>query len=194
MVPVGHGELPPQLELRARVTMRFREREVGFEVIARREPEALVMVGLSDGGTRLFALVQRGADLEIAAAEDARMAALARWTFDAVHRSYLITDRAASPAAAHPREGEVTHSFSWADELVTQRTGEDGALRGRAFRRRPEDLARPSATVLYTFVRPAAGHEDPPRRPIAEVSTSWCGYEAVLAPLDSPSPNRRSGQ
>ena len=169
VVPVSSMDLSASTRLRARVRIGVGDRELGLEVIVRKRPEELVVVGLVPHGARLFAVRQRGRDIEIDSASSREMEHLALWVLDVLHRGLWI-----EPAAGSRREDGA--SWSWEGEQVLE-LRRDGRWR-REFRRAGD----------ATDVAPVAiDYRDPPPRGAGsgfEIRNAWCGYEGVFIPLD----------
>ncbi len=161
VVPVSVGDLPDDIDLRARMRFSVEGREAHFEVIARRVSEELVVVGIAQSGVRLFAVHQRGREIALEGTLSRKSAHLARWTLDALHRALWISP----PPDA--RAGLVVN-WSWESENVTDSI--DGERRSRKFVRPGE-----SDSVLIRYLSPAA--EAGGR---VEIQNFRCGYEATF--------------
>ena len=90
------------------------ERRVGVEVVARREADELVVVGLANFGVRLFTLRQRGREISIADTPSREQRHLALWVLDALHRVRWIR-----PPGGAGREAESLR-WDWYGERVTE--------------------------------------------------------------------------
>ena len=168
VVPVSSLDLPASTRLRARVRIGVGDHELGLEAIARKGPEELVVVALVPYGTRLFAIRQRGRNIEIDTASSREMEYLALWVMDALHRGLWI-----EPPAGSPREDG--RGWSWEGEQVVE-AQRDGRWR-REFRR-AGDASSNVAPVAIDYL------DAPHARSGFEIRNAWCGYEAVLIPLD----------
>jgi hypothetical protein len=183
VVPVSTANHLDGVELRARMHFSMESREAHFEVVARRVPEELVVVGIAQYGVRLFAVHQRGREIVVEGALSRESAHLARWTLDALHRAIWISTP--SDAGAGP-----VVDWSWENESVTESIG--GGQRRREF-------AHPGASdpVVIRYLSPSAEAgdrveiQDHPS-PFAEVGdrveiqNPWCGYEARFVIVDTP--------
>ncbi|MBW2377926.1 MAG: DUF3261 domain-containing protein, partial [Deltaproteobacteria bacterium] len=105
--------MPDDIELRGRMHLSMENGEAHFEVVARRVPEELVVVGIAQYGVRLFAVHQRGREIAVEGAPSREFEHLARWTLDALHRAIWIS-RPSDPGA-----GPVVN-WSWENESVTE--------------------------------------------------------------------------
>ena len=172
VVPVPSGELSEHDRIRAQVQFKFDDTEgieFGFELVARPQPDGLVVVGLAPDGSRLFSIHQRGAEFEIDAGSSKKLRYLALLTMDALHRAFWIEpayDTFASPTAPQ---------FAWGGEQVLE-VWRDGR-RQRIFVRGGADFADPGVTIDYARGRASASTER------AEIQNKWCGYEAVVSLL-----------
>jgi hypothetical protein len=161
VVPVSVGDLPDDVDLRARMRFSVKGRETHFEVIARRVSEELVVVGIAQSGARLFAAHQRGHEIALEETLSRESAHLARWTLDALHRALWISpppDAGAGPVL----------NWIWESENVTESI--DGKRRRREFVRPGE-----SDSVLIRYLPPAAEAGDR-----VEIQNFRCGYEATF--------------
>jgi hypothetical protein len=151
--------------------MRFtiKSEEAHLEVVARRAQGELLVVGIAPYGVRLFAVHQRGREIRVEGASSREFEHLALWTLDALHRSVWIrapADAGSDPVVSWMRENErVTESVV-------------AGVRQREFSR-----AHTSATVQVHYAAPAAA------TPRIEVLNPWCGYDVVIAVVDSAGPS-----
>lgn len=168
-MPVSSVDLPETTRLRARLQLLVGERKLGLEVVARKTLEGLVVVALAPDGTRLFAVVQRGRDIEIDPAAPRRARQLALVVIDVLHRGLWIEPKTLS------RNRRAT-SWIWEDEEVeeTQRRGR----RTRTFRHAGETSDVAPVSIAYRESRLHENGSD------FEIRNAWCGYEAVLVHLD----------
>ncbi len=167
VVPVSTEALPLDWSLRARVKLTFRDQEVGLEVIARKTPEELVVVGISQAGSRLFAVRQRERELAIESHERA-LDPLAGWLMDALHRAIFIEPPVLGT-------GDRPASWLWAGERVTEQWGEDG-LRQRVFTHGDESSNVGRVTIDYPAHSDALG--------AIQVRNPSCGYQAAIVVLE----------
>jgi len=167
VVPVSTAGHLDDVELRARMHFSMKNGEAHFEVVARRVPEELVVVGIAQYGVRLFAAHQRGREIAVEGASSREFAHLARWTLDALHRAIWISTP--SDAGAGP-----VVNWSWENESVAESI--DGGQRRREF-------ARPDASdpVVVRYLSPSAEAGDR-----VEIQNPWCGYEASFVVVDTP--------
>jgi hypothetical protein len=146
--------------------MRFtiKKEEAELEVIARSTQGELWIVGIAAYGIRLFAIHQRGQEIRVEGASSPKLEHLALWTLDALHRSIWIQapiNAEAGPVVSWQRENErVTESI-------------EAGERHREFSR-----ARASAQVRVHYSRPTTASR-------IEIQNPWCGYETVIAIVDS---------
>jgi len=98
VVPVPTGDLPNDVDLRAQMHFSIEGREARFEAVARQVSEELVVVGIAKYGVRLFAVHQRGREIEVEGAPSREFEYLARWTVDALHRAIWIPTRSDADA------------------------------------------------------------------------------------------------
>ena len=153
------------VELRARIHFTIKSEDAHLEAIARSTPEELWIVGITAYGSRLFAVQQRGHEIRVDGAPSRKFEHLALWTLDALHRSIWIQapeNAGAGPVVSWKRENE--HVTEWVD------AGEQ---------HREFSHARASAPVRIHYATPAA------TAPRIEVHNPWCGYDAVIAIVDS---------
>ena len=166
VVPVSSADLPPTTRLRARVRIARGARELGLEVIARKGPEGLVVIGLGPQGMRLFAVRQRERFIGIEDASSPQMRYLALWLLDALHRGIWIE----APDSSLAAEGGT---WSWEGERVSE-SNQDGHWR-REFRRAGEPVGVAPVSIDYRgSSRGEFGFE---------IRNAWCSYEATLVPL-----------
>jgi hypothetical protein len=169
VVPASSSDLPASTRLRARVRIGRGDRELGFEAIARKGPEELIVVALAPQGSKLFTVRQRGRDIEIKDASSREVKHLALWLMDALHRGLWI-----EPAVDSGTEDGG--SWTWEGEQVLE-VRRDGRWR-REFRRAGD--ASDVAPVAIDYL-------EAPRRGRGagfEIRNAWCDYEAVLIPLE----------
>ena len=172
VVPVSTIDYLGDVELRARMHFDVGDREAHFEVIARRIPEELVVVGIAQHGTRLFAVRQRGREIAVEAASSRASAHLARWTLDALHRAIWIS------APSNPEAGGVV-DWTWENERVTESIGAG---------RRMRSFVHPDASapvVIRYGSAPTEGAD------LVEIENPWCGYTASFVVLAVPEPVAR---
>jgi len=169
VVPVSSMDIPASTQLRARMRIGVGDRVLGLEVIARKGPEELVVAGLAPHGTRLFALRQRGRDIEIDGTSSRQMKYLSLWVMDALHRGLWI-----EPAAGSRREEGA--SWTWEGEHVVE-VRRDGHWR-REFRSTGNATNVAPVAIEYRD-EPDVGGESG-----FEIRNAWCGYEAVIVLLD----------
>ena len=175
VVPVPSGELSEHDGIRAQVQFNFDDlnnmegTEIGFELVARPQPNGLVVVGLAPDGSRLFSVHQRGAEFEIDAHSSKKLRYLALSTMDALHRAFWIEPVYDTSA------GSTASRFSWGGEQVLE-VRRDGR-RQRIFVRGGGDLADPGVTIDY------AGESGSANAGRAEIRNVWCGYKAVVSPI-----------
>lgn len=167
VVPVSTAGHLDDVELRARMHFSTQNGEAHFEVVARRVPEELVVVGIAQYGVRLFAVHQRGREITVEGAPSRDFAHLARWTLDALHRAIWIS------TPSDPGAGPVVN-WSWENEGVTESI--DAGQRRREF-------VHPDASdpVVIRYLSPPAEAGDR-----VEIQNPWCGYEATLVVVDTP--------
>jgi hypothetical protein len=161
VVPVPTGDLPDDVDLRAQMYFSIEGREAHFEVVARQVSEELVVVGIAEYGVRLFAVHQRGRDIEVEGAPSRELEHLARWTVDALHRAIWIPTRSDADA------GQVV---SWSRERESVKESIHDGRRRREFARLGE-----SEPVVIRF--------DPASSEVGyrvEIQNPWCGYEATF--------------
>jgi hypothetical protein len=186
---------PAAAALRARMQMQIRDEQVHLELITEKRPDELVVVGLARYGGRLFALRQRGTEVEVdvgvAGASSRELERLAIWVMDALHRVYWI------PA---PDPGDGVQDWTWHGEEVRQGPDADGLRREFSLSGQRDSASDPATRrVSIEYLR--AGSEsvrstdstEPKEKAVSKSRTAtirnpWCGYEAriiqVLAPLD----------
>ena len=168
--------------LRARVHLRLTGGKTGrglagegirMEIVARRQPDELVVVGLAQYGARLFTVRQRDEGVGsqsvvtlVADPANRELKQIALFVMDALHRAYWVQLSEESGATI----------FDWGEERVTlTRSGEtlrrEFALanRGPATRRVTIEYPEPVAEALVSRV---------------EMRNPWCGYEAVIVPIE----------
>jgi hypothetical protein len=167
VVPVPTGDLPDDVNLRAHMHFSIEDREAHFEVVARRVPEELVVVGIAQYGVRLFAARQRGREIAVEGTPSREFAHLARWTLDALHRAIWI------PTQSDPGAGPVV-SWSWENESVKESI--HGGRRRREFER---SGASEPVVIRYDPLSAGAG-------PRVEVQNPWCGYAVTFTIIDTP--------
>jgi hypothetical protein len=167
VVPVSTTDHLGKVNLRARMHFSMNGRKSDFEVIARRAPDELVVVGIAQHGVRLFAVHQRGREFEVEGASSRRSTRLARLALDALHRAIWI------PTPPDPGAGAVV-DWNWENESVTDSIG--GGQRRREF-------AHPDASdsVVILYASPSAGGGER-----VEIQNPWCGYEARFVVFDTP--------
>jgi len=167
VVPVSTADHLDDVELRARVHFSTKSGEAHFEVVARRAPEELVVVGIAQPGVRLFAVHQRGREIAVEGAPSRKFAHLARWTLDALHRAIWLSTP--SDAGAGP-----VVNWSWENESVTESI--DGGQRRREF---VHPGALDPVVIRYLSTSAEAGDR-------VEIQNPWCGYEASFVVVDTP--------
>lgn len=157
--------------LRVRMRLHAQDHEVNLEVVARRLPDRLALVGLTPYGIRLFAVTQEEGPTEPKIeADSVALRRLAVFVMDALHRVFWIGP---DVAGAGTTDGAA---FAWGTERVEEAVGPDGRRR-RLFRdhRSPADAG---VTIDYPSPSAAVGTT-------IEVVNDWCGYEAIIAPFES---------
>ena len=167
VVPVSTADHLDDVDLRARMHFSMENWEAHFEVVARRVPEELVVVGIAQYGVRLFAVHQRGREIAVEGAPSRKFAHLARWTLDALHRAIWITTPSDLEA------GSVVN-WNWENESVTESI--DGGQRRREFLH--PDASDP-VVIRYLSTSAEAGDR-------VEIQNSWCGYKASFIVVDTP--------
>jgi len=167
VVPVSSVDYLGDFELRARMHFGMDDREAHFEVVARRVPEGLVLVGIAQHGTRLFAVRQRGREIAVEAASSRASEHLARWTLDALHRAIWI-----SPPSK-PEAGGVV-DWTWENERVTESIDGDRRMRKFVY----PDAAAP---VVIRYGPPPTEAAD-----LVEIENPWCGYTASFVVFAVP--------
>jgi hypothetical protein len=167
VVPVSTADHLDDVELRARMHFSMENWEAHFEVVARRVPEELVVVGIAQYGVRLFAAHQRGREIAVEGTPSRKFAHLARWTLDALHRAIWIS------TPSDPGAGPVVN-WSWENESVTESI--DGGQRRREFLH--PDASDP-VVIRYLSTSAEAGDR-------VEIQNPWCGYEASFIVVDTP--------
>jgi hypothetical protein len=166
VVPVSVGDLPDDVDLRARMRFSVEGRETHFEVITRRVSEELVVVGIAQSGVRLFAAHQRGREIALEEHLSRKSEHLARWTLDALHRALWISPPPDAGAG-------LVVNWSWESETVTESI--DGGRRRREFVR-PDK----SGSVVIRYLPPGAEADDR-----VEIQNLWCGYEATFVVVET---------
>jgi hypothetical protein len=168
--------------LRVRLRLRVRGEEVATEIVVERRDGELIVVGLAQYGTRLFTVRQRdvGSEVEtrVRDASSRELEQVALWVMDALHRVYWI-----HPPTDLREDGH--ESFERAGERVVS-TREEGTLRREIAL---EDPAAGRVTIEYPDA--AAG----PLAKRVAIRNPWCGYEAVMVLISTPSsdPSRARG-
>jgi hypothetical protein len=167
VVPVSTANQLEDVELRARMNFSVEGRRSQFGVIARGAPEELVVVGIAQHGTRLFAVHQRGREIAVEGTSSRKFSYLALWTVDALHRAVWI------PAPSQSGAGAVV-DWSWENEYVTE------SVVGRQRRR---EFTHPGASdavsIIYASPSMTSGNR-------IEIQNPWCGYESRFVILDTP--------
>ena len=163
VAPVPTAELS-DVELRAHMRFTIKSEEAHLEAIARSTQGELRIVGIAAYGIRLFAIQQRGQEIQVEGATSAKFEHLALWTLDALHRSIWIQ------APTNTRAGPVV-SWQRENERVTE--SNEAGERHREFSR-----ARAAAPVRVRYTTPAVASR-------IEIQNPWCGYESVIAILES---------
>jgi hypothetical protein len=166
VVPIPVGDLPDDVDLRARMRFSVEGREAHFEVIARRVSEELVVVGIAQSGVRLFAIHQRGREIALKGNLSRKSEHLARWTMDALHRALWISPPPDAGAG-------LVVNWRWESEVVTDTI--DDERRRRKFVRPGE-----SDSVLIRYLSPAAEAGDR-----VEIQNFRCGYEATFVVVET---------
>lgn len=168
VVPMPREKLTQNDDIRAQFRFRIGREEIGFEVVARSQQDALVVVGLSPNGSRLFTVHQRDGKFEVAGGTSKKLRILALWTMDALHRAYWIQPLT-TPLVAVSR-------FEWFGDEVLE--AQHDGRRQRQFARAGSDFAAPVVTIDYLAERA------PGSTGRVEIHNELCGYEAVVALLD----------
>jgi hypothetical protein len=168
--------------LRARVHLRLTGgktgrglagEEIRLEIVARSQPDELVVVGLAQYGARLFTVRQRDEGIGsqsvatlVADAANRELEQIALLVMDALHRAYWVQLSEESGATI----------FDWGEERVTlTRSGE-------TLRREFALANRGPATGRVTIEYPEPVTE--PLLPRIVMRNPWCGYEAVIVPIE----------
>ena len=169
---------PQSPRLRGRFEFRIDERSIQFDVVARRPKNQLVVAGISDYGTRIFALEQSGQGLEIQADSKSKRV-LAEWAMDALSRSVWLK----LPGNDSATDRSMT---TWNSERVDELKSGQGVR--REFFRSRQDGAEPGVLIEYD--------PSPPEDLIDSISIKnrWCGYDATLLVFQDhfPASNRES--
>ncbi|GEM_PF-7080297 len=97
--------LPSEIDVHARVRMQLAGREAAYDAIVQRRGEALQLVGLAPAGPRLFALRQRGREIDFVATPRGPRRALALRTLDALHRGLWATGDAGARESGREAAG-----------------------------------------------------------------------------------------
>lgn len=171
VVPVASRELPGPPLLRTRMQIAAGEQSLRLETVAQNSDEGLVVLGFAPYGVRLFAVRQRDRKLSPEGLADSKLGQPALWAADVLHRVFWIQP----PGEALP-DGP-TH-WSREGERVTE-WRKKGRIQRREFAREgagPDDSERVS--IDYPDGPDGDGSAG------IEVRNPWCGYEAVVVPLD----------
>ncbi len=167
---------PNSAPQRARVRFQIDDRIIRLEIIAQASGQGLVVVGLAQYGARLFAVHQQGVELEIIPAPAAEGAAvreleqMALWVMDALHRSYWIRSEATQSNEPHQE-----WRWNWGEEQVVEtRTA---ATLHREF------VSHSSATEHVAIDYPE--YETKGYASTAQIQNPWCGYHAVIVPIQN---------
>ncbi len=163
VAPVPTAELS-DFELRVRMRFTIKSEEAHLEAIARSKQGELWIVGIAAYGIRLFARHQRGQEIQVEKATSPKFEHLALWTLDALHRSIWIQA---------PTNAEAGRVVSWQRENERVTESNKAGERHREFFR-----VRASAPVRVHYTRSATASR-------IEIQNPWCGYEAVVAIVDS---------
>jgi hypothetical protein len=150
--------------------LRADDREAAVDVVAARQGEDLVIIGLAPFGPRLFTLRQVGRTLEDSTSAPFGTFPPPSWIFDALQRSFWITAPVPPAAASASR-------WEWAGERVREVLGADGERR-REFTRPGDDGA-----AVIEYPAPTDQESDP-----IVMHNSWCGFEAKLLPIRNRRP------
>jgi len=171
VVPVASSELPGPPLLRTRMQIAAGEHSLRLETVAESSEQGLVMLGFAPYGVRLFAVRQRDRELSPEGLADSELSWPALWAADVLHRVFWIQP----PGEALP-DGPTR--WSREGERVTE-WREKGRIRRREFAREGAD---PDASEPVSIDYP----DDPDGDGVAgiEVRNPWCGYEAVVVPLE----------
>ena len=163
-----------------------------FELITQVRPEEIVVVGLAGYGVRLFTVRQTAQNVVIESAASRELEFVAEWLMDALHRSFWIepTARDESGAGIWGRERVI--------DSPPESTGAASTM-GREWRRfelRGKDSATEPVTIAYPGFDGEARDPRTPtdstlahdtardRKATLQIRNPWCGYEAILAPLE----------
>ncbi len=161
--PMAVENLPHGRLLRAQVRMNAKEHEVSFEVIAQSKEGVLTLVGIAPYGMRLFEIQQRGLEFHQTSSTSRQMQWLAIFSADALYRAYWLQP---------PGSNEV---WVWDGERVT----ESSHGQQRLFRQKDASSGSSPVTIDYHDQSNSKG------LPGASIENPWCGYRAVIVPLDS---------
>jgi len=165
---VASEALPADLWLRAKMRFEIDEQSVALEAVARARPDGLALVGIAPYGATVFALRQRGDDVDVESAATRDQRYLAHFALDALHRIYWIEA---------PEAGRDS-TWTRADEQISE-TRENG-VRRRVFTRGRAGGAgarsRPDG-VTIEYPGEAGGG--------IRIENPWCGYEAVVVTVDA---------
>jgi len=150
----------------------------GMDLIVQSRDGALTLVGLTPFGTRAFALVQRGVEVEIDDTVARRLGVRPIWVLDALHRSRWIEP---------PAEQQGRPAMRWlrGDEEIEQLRGDTGHGDIRRFRpagsgdAAGEDRSSDSVVVVeYAGESVESVH----------IVNPWCGYEARIQTASEAGP------
>jgi hypothetical protein len=159
--------LPADLSVHYRVAIDSGEGEVRTAIVAQREGDVLVVVGLTPFDTRAFSLrlEDGGLDLDRGIARHLGIEPL--HVYDALARAALLDAQADSESSPDER------SFALGDEVVSEkRTAGQLSLRRFA----PASTSHEGG-ALVRWPADGAG--------ALEVENTWCGYSARLLPLST---------
>ncbi len=170
VVAVSAALVPGPLPLHVRMRFRADDREAAVDVVAARDGENVLIIGLAPFGPRVFTVRQVGQTLESSTSAPFGTFPPPSWVFDALQRSFWIT--APVPPAAGPGS-----RWEWEGERVSEVLDADGKRR-REFTQPGDDGA---AVIEY----PASTDQE--SDPIV-MHNSWCGFEAKLLPIGDRRP------
>lgn len=158
--------------LHARMRIQVGDEVLHLELIAKARPGEQIVVALSQYGTRLFAIRQRGSDVTVEDASSHELEQVALWVMDALHRAYWI---------ARPFDLEDDSNGDagwWAGERVMD--VREGDNRVRVFTLPDADPATQQVSIEYSGTNIG---ESAPR---VTIGNPWCGYDAVIVPIQKP--------
>ena len=165
VTPMAVEDLPQGLILRARVRMSARNHEASFEVIAHATTKELTLVGIAPYGMRLFEIQQTGLEFHPTSSASAEAQALAIFAADALYRSYWIEP---------PGQKK-----SWVRDGETVTDSDTGSERRRSFRQKGASSDSSHVTIDYDHQSSTGDAHG------AWIENPWCGYRAMVVPLET---------